>query len=168
LVPQTSVTNVPQTTLPGLTLPSDLIEQASLPLPESTPLFQRALISSDDLDESDLWRWKDGPPYVVDSGSTGTVQELVYTERLGEVMHGIWLREQHEEDEVRRQHISQTNHTTAVESLCSEVAAMLEEWQSLTRFLECYSAGAREMTMAHMYLQWQARRIYHLYHLDFM
>ena len=89
-------------------------------------------------------------------------------ERLVEVMHGVCLREQHEDDEVRRQQISQTDYTAALQSLCIEVAAMLEEWQSLTSFLEYYSAGAREMTMAQVYLQWQARRIYHLYHLDFM
>jgi len=167
-IPQPSLPDVSETFFSRLSLPSDLVKQALLPLPETTDLFQRALASSDDLDESDLWRWKDGPPYVVDPGSTSTVSELYYTERLVEVMHGIWSREQHKDNEARRKQFLQTGHIAALESLHTEVVAMLDEWEVLTHFLKYYSAGAREMTMAEVYVQWQARKIYHLYHLHFM
>jgi hypothetical protein len=99
--PGPSFTGSSNETLPGLSLPDDLINQALLPLPESSYLFQEALASPENLDESDLWRWEHGPPYVVDSRSTATPSELRYTERLVEVIHGVWLREQRKADVVR-------------------------------------------------------------------
>jgi hypothetical protein len=162
--------------IPGFSLPNDLIEQALLPLPKSAPLFQKALAGSDDLDESDLWRWKDGPPYVVESGSSSSdpngssssAAERNFTERLVEVIFGVWLREQGKDDEVLKEQFLQEKKSAALEGLSIRVAAMVEEWKLLTAFLEDYIADAREITMAHTYLQWQAYKTYHLYYLHFL
>jgi hypothetical protein len=166
--PRPSFAGISSEELPGLSLPNDLINQALLPLPESSYLFQEALASPENLDESDLWRWEHGPPYVVDSGSTATPSELCYTERLVEVIHGVQLREQRKADDVRRCRYRQMNHSEALEELVLEVKAMLEEWKTLSLFVRDYTAGAREMTMAQIYLQWQARTIHHLYYLLFI
>ena len=91
-----------------------------------------------------------------------------FTERLVEVTLGVWLREQHKDDEVWRDQFLQMDHSAALESLSIEVAGMVEEWKLLTIFLEDYTAGAREMTMAYTYLQWQAYKTYHLYYFHFM
>src|ERR1700733_10307696 len=141
---------------------------ALLPLPESTFLFQEAPISPDNLDESDLWRWEGGPPYVVESKSTSTPSELHYTERLIEVVHGVRLREQRKADMVRRNEFLKKNRAVALEGLSVEITAMLEDWNILILFMQDYAAGARELTMAHIYLQWQARTIYHMYNLLFL
>jgi hypothetical protein len=60
------------------------------------------------------------------------------------------------------------DRSEALEDLASEVEAMLEEWKTLPLFVRDYTAGAREMTMAQIYLQWQARTIHHLYYLLFI
>jgi hypothetical protein len=171
LVPPSSRSSSPgisDTTVPGPPLPIDLIEKALLPLPESATLFQEALRSPDNLDESDLWRWESGPPYVVESKSTATPSELHYTGRLVEVVHGVRLREQQKTDIVRRNEYLQRNRTAALKDLSLQVTAMLEEWKRLTLFMQDYAASAREMTMAEIHLQWQARTIYHIYHLLFI
>jgi hypothetical protein len=139
-----------------------------LPLPESSYLFQEALASPENLDESDIWRWEHGPPYVVDSGSTATPSELHHTERLVEVIHGVRLREQRKADVVRHCQYWQMDHSEALEGLALEVKAMLQEWKTLSLFVRDYTAGAREMTMAQVYLQWQARTIHHMYYLLFI
>ena len=160
---------VSRATLPSPALPIDLIRQAQHPLPDSTHLFQEALLGPDNLDESDLWRWKDGPPYVVESTSTANARpEGNYTERLVEVMHGVRLCKQHREDEARHYKFWEEDRTAALEGLCVEVDGMLKEWKTLTLFLHHYSAGAREITMAKIYLQWLARTIYHLHYLLFL
>jgi hypothetical protein len=148
-------------------LPTELISQALMPLPESATLFQEALRGSDSLDESDLGIWKDRPPYKVDSDIT-SAPELYYTERLVEVLHGVRLREQRAQDVARRCKFSQGGCGGASERLGLNVVDMVEEWNTTRLFLQSYSAGAREMTMAHFYLQWQARTTYHVAHLLFL
>jgi hypothetical protein len=146
---QAQHSDISHMTLPNLSLPSELIEQALLPLPESAPLFQKALTSSDELDESDLWRWKDGPPYVIEAGSSSTepggssstAAEMNFTARLAEVMMGVWLREQNRDDEVRRQ-LLQSNYAEALRSLHGDVIIALEEWEVMKVFLEYYTADS--------------------------
>jgi hypothetical protein len=149
-------------------LPTDLVIQAQLPLPESAPLFQEALRGSDGLDESDLYIWKDGPPYATNGKSTSTASEVYYTERLVEVMHGVRLREQHEEDAARRDHFMQADRTLALGCITGQVTRIVEDWTRMREFVEDYNAGFREMTMAELYLQWQARSAHHLNHLLFL
>jgi hypothetical protein len=154
-------------TVPGPALPINLVEQAQLPLPISAHLFQEALRSADNLDESDLWRWEGGPPYTIDPTNVSTGSDN-YTDRLVEVIHGVRLREQHKEDEARCQRFLEGDRTVALLGLSVEVDGKLKEWETLTSFLHDYDASAREVTMAKVYLQWLARTIYHLYHLLFL
>ena len=85
-----------------------------------------------------------------------------------EVIHGVRLREQRKADVVRHSQYWEKDRSVALEGLALEVKALLEEWKTLVLFVHDYTAGAREMTMAHIYLQWQARTIYHLYYLLFI
>lgn len=149
-------------------LPPELTALALRPLPESAHLFQEALRGPDRVDESDLGVWKNGPPYTINCAETASAPELYFTERLVEVVHGVRLREQREMDEVRRLEFSQGNLERALGHLAVQVTDMVVQWNRWKLFLDDYSAGPREMTMAQLYLQWHARTTYHLYNLLFL
>jgi hypothetical protein len=78
----------------------ELLPLASLPLPKEARLFQEALRSADNLDESDLGRWDVDPPLDLNSG-VESISESRYMARLTEVMHGRRLRQQQERDKER-------------------------------------------------------------------
>jgi hypothetical protein len=158
----------PSSTLSVPYLNPELTAQALQPLPESAHLFQEALRGPDILDESELGVWKDGPPYAIDCTETGSARELHFTERLVEVVHGVRLRGQREDDQVRRLEFMKRDRKEALGALAVEVAEMVDGWDAMRLFVRDYHAGPRALTMAQVHLRWQARTIYHVAHLLFL
>jgi hypothetical protein len=141
-------------------LPSPLISLALLPLP-NTYLFQEALRSPDNIDESDLAQWDVDPPYTP---SPDTPFEAVFTEKLVDVMHGKRLRELQEHEEKRkRKRLGAGSHIDIHNEIWREIGCVLKEWQALAAYLETYRAGWREICMTQHRLQWHARLIHSLY-----
>lgn len=148
-------------TQPLFSLPSDLLKQALQPLPEHTYLFQEALASADNLDETDLQQWDLGPPYVHNTPSD-SVTEMRYTERLLEVMHGRRLRQQQEREQERKVLCGEKS-VELREILELELTAAWEEWKVGKEFIVDYEGGAQEMTMAQLWVQWLARTVYYFH-----
>ena len=135
-------------------LPKDLIVLAIRELPIHSTFFQAASKSAQLLDETGLNEWDGGPPYVTGSPSD-TPQEVRFTERLKEVVHGRRVRLQ-KEDEVFWQQLS-------VSDLRVQLDAAVDEWEIGRRFLTGYRDGHRECVMAELWLQWVARRAYNIH-----
>ncbi|CAK5283395.1 unnamed protein product [Mycena citricolor] len=83
--------------VPGLAPPTPaMLTEAKQALPSDHPLFKEALQSPDNLDKSDLPRWKKIPPFEADSDPADplSTEYLEYTASLSAVLHGVRLREQ--------------------------------------------------------------------------
>ncbi|KAJ7922224.1 hypothetical protein B0H13DRAFT_2317664 [Mycena leptocephala] len=87
--------------LPVLPMPTaKMLELYDQALPHGAQLFEDALRSPDALDESELVRWKEEPPFVQDDDTTDPYSPayLAFTKSLAEVLHGVRLREQNVRD----------------------------------------------------------------------
>jgi hypothetical protein len=141
----------------------ELLPLASLPLPEEARLFQEALRSADNLDESDLGRWDVDPPLDLNSGIE-SISESRYTARLTEVMHGRRLRQQQERDKERLTQWDAERRTTQerIDEVARELAQAVDRWAALRARVSGFQRGSREGTMAYHLLQWHARAAVHL------
>ncbi|KAJ7139120.1 hypothetical protein C8R44DRAFT_727228 [Mycena epipterygia] len=152
-------------------LPIEIDQIYSTPLPENHTLFRQALASANALDESDLQRWKVEPPFVEDDDMTDPHSAGYYhfTESLASVLHGIKLREQNQQDAQRRAEFDKEGQLVGMAALRTEVADLLSAWERV-KVLSVYHEyhNPREYTMFQHYRQWQARTIYHLYHIKFL
>ncbi|KAJ7439133.1 hypothetical protein FB451DRAFT_1192339 [Mycena latifolia] len=146
-------------------------EMYNVPLPESHPLFREALTKPGALDESDLHRWKAEPPFVEDEDMTDPYSDRYhrFTQNLASVLHGVRLREQRERDVLRRAEFTNNGTAAGMAALCEEVVYLLSSWERV-KVLDIYDQyhHSREYVMHQHYLQWQARTVYHLYHLKFL
>jgi hypothetical protein len=106
------------------------------------------------LDESGLDEWDGGPPYVTGPPSD-TPQEIRFTERLTEVVHGRRVRLQKEADLGWQQ--------LPLSDLKILLDVAVDEWEVGRQFVSEYKDGHRERVMATLWLQWVARRAYELY-----
>lgn len=147
---------------PSLTgYPPELPSLAALPLPEASPLFQQALESADNLDESDFDQWDEDPPYP-HQPYVETPAEKRFTSRLLEVMHGRRLRQMVERNMARRQEYLTQSTRAWLKGLRREREDALDAYKRLSAFLPGYHAGPRELAMAEHLLQWRARTVVHL------
>ncbi|KAJ6533960.1 hypothetical protein DFH09DRAFT_1092126 [Mycena vulgaris] len=155
--------------LPPLDLEINWLYHTSLP--ESHPLFREALAKPDALDESDLHRWKAEPPFEEDNDASDPDSDAYhrFTQSLVDVLHGVRLREQNELDVQRRADFNVNGMTAGVTALREELETLLLSWERV-KALNIYHEhhDSREFAMCRHYLQWQARTIYHLYHLKFL
>jgi hypothetical protein len=116
--------------------------------------FRAASKSAQLLDETGLNEWNGGPPYVTGPPSD-TPQEVRFTERLKEVVHGRCVRLRKEEEVVWQQ--------LSIFELRVLLDATVDEWEVRHRFLTEYKDGHREHIMAKLWLQWVARWAYDLH-----
>ncbi|KAJ7745192.1 hypothetical protein DFH07DRAFT_776804 [Mycena maculata] len=150
--------------LPPLSAAID--EHAQLPLPDNEPLFREALFRPGALDLSDIGRWKREPPFEEDDDAMdpNSAAYLSFTRSLAFVLHGMRLREQNERNVQRRMEFEEGNW----DGLRDEVGALLEGWERALQVKYDPYHASREYTMLQHWLQWQARTIYHIYHLKFL
>ncbi|KAJ7142116.1 hypothetical protein C8R43DRAFT_1131103 [Mycena crocata] len=158
--------------IPGLApLPSFIHALCAEPLPEHEPLFQQALASADALDESDLPRWKTEPPFVEDDDNDDPHSDNYtrFTKSLASVLHGVRMREQNVRDALRCAAFKAEGWRAGIDALRMEVVQLLSDWTRVVD-LDVYHRyhHPREWEMHRHYIQWQARTIYHLYHLKFL
>lgn len=140
---------------PTAQLPAHLISQALVPLPPSHSfLFQEALASAENLDESDLAQWDADPPYIASEIPSDTPSEIRFTERLVEVMHGRRLRQQRECDMGRNARFIGRTRDQKARELQQEIFRVLGRWQTLELYLPSYKGGAREVRMASHLHEW--------------
>ncbi|KAJ6522074.1 hypothetical protein DFH09DRAFT_1097328 [Mycena vulgaris] len=132
--------------LPPLDLEINWLYHTSLP--ESHPLFREALAKPDALDESDLHRWKAEPPFEEDNDASDPDSDCLPS------IHPISCR---------------CSPRPGVTALREELETLLLGWERV-KALNIYHEhhDSREFAMCRHYLQWQARTIYHLYHLKFL
>lgn len=143
-------------------------------LPEDAYLFQQALGSPGALDESEVARWTEEPPFSDDGDTTDPLshQYFAFTKSLAEVIHGVRLREQNLRDVQLRDEFSGQARGLAMRRLQEELAEMWLRWERVVGFVEERRYDpfneSREYTMLQHYLQWLARTICHLYYLKFL
>ncbi|KAJ7828173.1 hypothetical protein B0H13DRAFT_2373348 [Mycena leptocephala] len=161
--------------LPALSAPTArMLELYNQPLPHSAQLFKAALRSPDALDESDLGRWKEEPPFVEDDDTTDPYSPayLAFTKSLAEVMHGARLREQNRQDIELRETVRTKGRGFVMRTLQPEIREMWMRWERAERLLSERKYNpyhqSREHTMLEHYIQWLARTICHLSDLKFL
>lgn len=142
-------------------------------LPEKEYLFREALRSADAVDESDLARWKQEPPFQ-DDGDTmdpHSPRYMAFTKSLAEVLHSVRLREQNQRDVQLREKF-RGQRRDLLHALSEELVEAWACWERVVKFADERRYDplneSREYTMLHHYLQWVARTICHLYHLKFL
>ncbi|KAJ7881223.1 hypothetical protein B0H13DRAFT_2345210 [Mycena leptocephala] len=143
-------------------------------LPHGAQLFEDALRSPDALDESELMRWKEEPPFVQDDDTTDPYSPayLAFTKSLAEVLHGVRLREQNVRDIELREAVCTKGRGFVMRTLQPEISEMWIRWERTKGMLgeRKYHPyhQSREHTMLEHYLQWLARTICHLSALKFL
>ncbi|KAJ7769260.1 hypothetical protein B0H14DRAFT_3433954 [Mycena olivaceomarginata] len=158
----------------GIQLPplSERIEALQrVPLPEDHKLFREALLKPQSLDLSDIERWKAEPPFEEDDDTCDPYSAAYcnYTHALGLVLHGTRLREQNERDAQRRAEFEGGGTEDVMNKLREEIGALLDALERVSSSAGYHPFHAsREHAMQEHWLQWQARSIYHLYHLNFL
>ncbi|KAJ7850970.1 hypothetical protein B0H13DRAFT_2360390 [Mycena leptocephala] len=151
-----------------------MLELSNLALPHAAQLFQDALRSSDALDEGDLTRWKEDPPFIKDDDTTDPYSPpyLKFTTSLTQVLHGIRLREQNARDVELRDAIRMKGQGFVTRTLQLEIQEMWIHWEWAERMLgeQKYNPfhQSREHTMLEHHVQWLAHTICHLSHLKFL
>jgi len=135
-----------------------IIAHATAPLPTS-PLFSEATQSVDGLNESELPRWEEEPPYT-DTKPDSTPQEEQFTCNLFDVMLGRHVRLAKEAKAQRRRHLESGDHVTILTELVSTITERLVRWSDVYDKVEDCLLGGHKDQMAMCWLQWQARDIY--------
>jgi hypothetical protein len=131
-----------------------LVALALQELPIHSRFFRDASNSAELLDETGLAVWDDGPPYVTGPPSD-TAREVLFTERMKEVVHGRRVRLQKDEELVWQR--------LTISKLLGLLDAAIDEWMVGLQFLTEYEDGPREHAMAEVWLQWVARRAYNIH-----
>ncbi|KAK6992440.1 hypothetical protein R3P38DRAFT_3225835 [Favolaschia claudopus] len=148
-----------------------MLEMYHLPLPTHSELFAEALRSPDTVDESDLARWKNEPPFEEDEDSSDpdSAAYLRFTNSLVDVLHGVRLREQNRRDAELREEIQSNGREHLFRRLQQDVLKKRAAW---CRVEEIERTGIyhpshqpREFAMLKHYIQWLGRSICHLYYL---
>ncbi|KAJ7794791.1 hypothetical protein B0H14DRAFT_2621635 [Mycena olivaceomarginata] len=165
----------PPSTLPDVPTPTQrMVELYRQALPSDEPLFKEALRSPDAVDESDLARWKEEPPFVEDEDATDpySAAYLSFTKSLAAVLHGVRLREQNAEDIQLREAVYTKGRGVVMHQLQQTVTTLWSRWARVETLLgegkyHPYHQS-REYTMLEHYVQWLARTIFHLTYLKFL
>ncbi|KAJ7923200.1 hypothetical protein B0H13DRAFT_1865152 [Mycena leptocephala] len=126
----------------------ELYDQA---LPHGAPLFEDALRSPDALDESDLTRWKEDPPFVEDDDTTDPYSPayLAFTKLLAEVLHGVRLREQNTRDVELREVVRTKGREFVTRTLQPEICEMWTKWARAEKMLEFVQLKLNTQTGSH-------------------
>ncbi|KAJ7722724.1 hypothetical protein DFH07DRAFT_783732 [Mycena maculata] len=136
----------PQRTLSNLPMPTPrMLELSNQVLPFGSPLFKQALRSADALDESDLPRWKEAPPFVEDDDAMDPYSAgyLAFTKSLVEVLHGVRLRDQNARDIELRMGVSTKGLALVMHGLQEEVAKMWVRWERAEELLSAMKGFAK-------------------------
>ena len=157
--------NLSSSVHPAIELPPALVAQAQNELPISSRFFKMALQSAENLDESDFGRWDHPPPFIPEPLISDPETEAIYTERVAEAMHGRRLRLQKEQDKIRELENRGRSAFEVVDALRREIAEGLCEWHTVSAYLPEYNAGPREQRMACHYVEWCARKVWHLWNM---
>ncbi|KIO04382.1 hypothetical protein M404DRAFT_130349 [Pisolithus tinctorius Marx 270] len=135
-----------------------LIAHATKSLPTSS-LFLEAARSSDALDESDLPRWEEDPPYM-DSEPDSTLQEERFTQNLIDVMLGRRMRLSNESKVQRERRFAEGDHKLIFAELVDDLKEQIARWSAAIDIVGSRVSGGRNNRMAACWLQWRAREIY--------
>jgi hypothetical protein len=151
-----------------------MVELYRQALPSDEPLFKEALRSPDAVDESDLVRWKEEPPFVEDEDATDphSAAYLSFTKSLAAVLHGVRLREQNAEDIQLREAVYTKGRGVVMHQLQQTVTTLWSRWARVETLLgegkyHPYHQSW-EYTMLEHYVQWLARTIFHLTYFKFL
>lgn len=107
------------------------IAHTNVPLPTS-PLFSEATQSADSLDESELPRWEEEPPYM-GTEPDSTPQEEKFTHNLFDVMLGWCTRLAKEAMAQQRRYLESGNHVMILTELASTIMERLVRWSDVMR-----------------------------------
>ncbi|KAK7064631.1 hypothetical protein R3P38DRAFT_3165655 [Favolaschia claudopus] len=162
-------------TLPLVPLPTPRqLELYQSPLPTHSHLFNEALRSPNTLDESELARWKMEPPFEEDSDAADLYSAPYsrFTDSLTEVLHGVRLREQKQQEAELREMLLSQGQEEMLQRLRHDVLKMSQVWRRVERLenqgLYHPYHQPRQYTMLQHYLHWLARSICNLYYLKFL
>ncbi|KAJ7827069.1 hypothetical protein B0H13DRAFT_1917871 [Mycena leptocephala] len=113
----------------------ELYDQALL---HGARLFEDVLRSPDALDESDLMRWKEDPPFVEDDDTADPYSPayLAFTKLLVEVLHGVRLCEQNMRDVELREVVRTKGREFVTRMLQPEICEMWTQWAWAEKMLE--------------------------------
>jgi hypothetical protein len=142
-------------------------------IPETSPLYQKALHGIISPEFSDLGQWTTEPSILhIDTGPTdpptSPMQYYLHTRSLGFIIDGIRMREEHEQDAERCLEFESKGSEAALEVLRMEVLGLLNDFERVSVVhYHCY-VYAREYTMWEHYIAWLARTIHRLYYLEFL
>ncbi|KAK7053897.1 hypothetical protein R3P38DRAFT_2761638 [Favolaschia claudopus] len=123
-------------TLPLVPLPTPRqLELYHSPLPTHSQFFIDALRSSDTLDESDLARWKTEPPFEedCDSADPHSAPYLRFTNSLTEVLHGVRLREQKQQEAEMREELIHSGQEGMLHRLRYDVLKKSQIWRQVEK-----------------------------------
>jgi hypothetical protein len=142
-------------------------------VPETSPLYQKALHGIISPEFSDLGQWTTEPSVLhVDTGPTdpptSPMQYYLHTRSLRFVFDGIRMREERERDAERRLEFESKGSKAALEALRMEVLGLLDDFGRVSAVhYHCY-VYAREYAMWEHYIAWLAGTIHRLYYLEFL
>lgn len=147
-------------------LPIRLTELAAHLLPTSE-LYEQALRSSDALDESEVALFDGDPPYVLaPHDEADSEAEASYTLKMVDVASGRRARlEMAYQEEVGTRADTFDSPSGFGQFIEQELMKELNDWKGLAEALGTYTASRRHVAMAHVQLEWRARRVSYLFNL---
>ncbi|KAJ7844147.1 hypothetical protein B0H14DRAFT_2585392 [Mycena olivaceomarginata] len=142
-------------------------------VPETSPLYQKALHGIISPEFSDLGQWTTEPSVLhIDTGPTdpptSPMQYYLHTRSLRFVFDGIRMREERERDAERRLEFESKGSEVALEALRTEVRGLLDDFERVSAVHYHRYVYAREYAMWEHYIAWLARTIHCLYYLEFL
>ncbi|KDR84202.1 hypothetical protein GALMADRAFT_133554 [Galerina marginata CBS 339.88] len=148
-------TEAKQLTLKLPKIPRSVRTAAALPLPRSSPLFQRVFNILDNLtDDADFAGWEHPPPYSV----SPYLLEFGLEETI-DALHARRLRMQCNDETARLERYKKSPLETFQTEIHTNVLKVLEEWQELGTLLKGCRSSQLDTTMGNHLLQWKARRL---------
>ncbi|KIO00405.1 hypothetical protein M404DRAFT_69124, partial [Pisolithus tinctorius Marx 270] len=106
-----------------------LIAHATRSLPSSS-LFLEAAQSTDALDESDLPRWEEDPPYM-DSELDSTLQEERFTQNLIDVMLRRRMQLSNKSKVQRERRFAEGDHKLIFAELVDDLKEQIVRWSAV-------------------------------------
>ncbi|KAJ7347044.1 hypothetical protein DFH08DRAFT_961429 [Mycena albidolilacea] len=142
-------------------------------VPETSPLYQKALHGIISPEFSDLGQWTTELSVLhVDMGltnpPTSPMQYYLHTRSLGPVFDGTRMREECERDAERHLEFESKGSEAALEVLQTEVLGLLNDFERVSAVHYHRYVYAHEYTMWEHYIAWLVRTIHRLYHLEFL
>ena len=154
-------------------LPARVTDLAFFPLPLKEPAFLEAI--EDDFDDSCVAAWKKPPPFnLASTASTCALEgDANYNEdtyRLECALHGVQLRQEHEQNLTRRRLWKESSHKKVMDALREEFVELRPQWEVMLGMRGLYDMQRepRAHAMYELHLRWLARRLWGLLYLEFL